>query len=151
MDVSLSLPLGAIRSHQVYLKQSPPDKESTAALRNTIRQTLAVSGLAGSCPVSLLIGSSGTTRTLIGLEIQHSLPKGFLSRADLHALVKVMTPMNVQELRAIPGMEENRADILLAGAIVLEELADFLEADTIRATSFSLRHGLLEHAISALP
>src|SRR5690606_9060924 len=46
-----------------------------------------------------------------------------------------------------PGMEAKRVDMILAGAILLEECMDALGARKVVPTDFSLRDGILEEQV----
>ncbi|PIR23222.1 MAG: hypothetical protein COV44_03975 [Deltaproteobacteria bacterium CG11_big_fil_rev_8_21_14_0_20_45_16] len=47
-------------------------------------------------------------------------------------------------------MEEKRVDIILSGAILLEEIMDFFGSRSIARTKFALREGLLQQKIDEI-
>jgi exopolyphosphatase / guanosine-5'-triphosphate,3'-diphosphate pyrophosphatase len=69
-------------------------------------------------------------------------------RSDLVPLVANMRFMNREEILKIPGMEPKRADLILAGALVFEEILFFLGAKKFYVTQFALRDGILDEFLS---
>ena len=61
-------------------------------------------------------------------------------------LSKELRTLTLEQIAAYPGVEANRADILLGGLLVSEAILEFLSASYMRASKFSLRHGLLARA-----
>ena len=69
---------------------------------------------------------------------------GDTDRKGLRKLVKEMSGLTKAELLTIPGMEIKRVDLILSGAILLEECMDALGANSFTTTGYSLRDGILE-------
>lgn len=143
---SASFPLGASRLHQVFLKESPPRDDSAIdsiqALRDHARSVLCPHLRKERWPrVTRIVGSSGTIRMLAKVLSEDGKS---LRAKDLSALVAKMSTMTKHQLAMIPGIERNRADMILAGAVLLEEVMAALGATRARATEYSLRHGILE-------
>lgn len=152
---SNSFSLGTARLQQVFLRASPPKPLNEAGedpidhLRNYIRSALLTKMLAERWPKSdKMIGSSGTVRALAKLT-KKGKKTGAVERADLKKLVRVMSTMTTTELLGLPGMESKRVDMILAGAILLEECMAITGAKRVVATDFSLRDGILEEEKSA--
>jgi exopolyphosphatase/guanosine-5'-triphosphate,3'-diphosphate pyrophosphatase len=149
-----SFHLGALRLHQLFLKTTPPAQSSNGPnpvqeLRHHIRNELSSRIiLEGWPPVKRLIGSSGTVRALA--KIGDRVSKSTVERDFLKKLVIEMTPMNRDQLLNIPGIEPKRVDIILAGAILLEEILGIFQAEKISITEHSLRDGLLDTALEAI-
>lgn len=150
---SSSFPLGTARLQQVFLKTSPPqsikgtDVEPISALRRNIKATLLPKLILEGWPkISRIIGSSGTIRALERI-LRKVFPNSSLNRKNLAKLIKMMRKMTRAELNQIPGMEARRVDMILSGAILLEECMDSLNATEFTTTNYSLRDGILNRAI----
>jgi exopolyphosphatase/guanosine-5'-triphosphate,3'-diphosphate pyrophosphatase len=150
---SNSFSLGTARLQQVFLRSSPPksapdsDEKPIPQLRSYIRAALLTKMLADRWPkVERLIGSSGTVRA-IGKLIKKGKATKTVDRDDLKKLVKEMATMTTTELLGMPGMEAKRVDMILAGAILLEECMNLTGAKKVFATEFSLRDGILEEQL----
>jgi exopolyphosphatase/pppGpp-phosphohydrolase len=64
--------------------------------------------------------------------------------------VRQMERLDRVGLLHVPGMDEKRIDLMLAGSVLLEEAALALGAQRIRATEAGLRDGLLASEREAL-
>lgn len=142
-----SLQLGCARLQQVFLRRSPPSRASILELRTEIQKVLAKNPTAGfTGRIPCLMGSSGTIRALFkflgGRESGELLPLSALSRG-----IQVMERMNRAELSRLPGIDPGRSEFILAGAILLEEIAKALGSEAFTATDFSLRDGILSEEI----
>lgn len=150
---SSSFPLGTARLQQVFLKTSPPqsikgtDVEPISALRRNIKSILLPKLILEGWPkISRIIGSSGTIRALERI-LKKVFPNAPLNRKNLQKLIKIMKKMTRTELLQIPGMEARRVDMILSGAILLEECMDALSATEFTTTNYSLRDGILDRSI----
>ncbi len=153
---STSFSLGTARLQQVFLRSSPPkpigdsDENPLDSLRNYIRSALLTKMLAERWPkVDRMIGSSGTVRAIAKL-IKKGKANKTVERDDLKKLVRTMSEMTTTELLGLPGMEAKRVDMILAGAVLLEECMNITSAKKVTATEFSLRDGILEEQREAI-
>lgn len=142
---SESFPLGTARLQQVFLKRSPPKEAAVRQLRdyiaNLIRQRMQTARWPGC---ETILGSSGTVRALARMIDRK---RDEFSLKALSGLVAGMAKMTTTQLLDIPGLESRRVDMILSGAILLEEVATALGARKIRATEFSLRDGIIEEEV----
>ncbi|PIR22006.1 MAG: hypothetical protein COV44_10185, partial [Deltaproteobacteria bacterium CG11_big_fil_rev_8_21_14_0_20_45_16] len=118
---SESFSLGAARLRQM-MKFYPPTTADVDNVRATIRQSFgAVRGFKDWPKIDLVLGASGTVKAIA--KLTKTLGHGDnIQKKDLNDLVKNMIPLCQEELLHIPGMEEKRVDIILSGAILLEEI-----------------------------
>jgi exopolyphosphatase/guanosine-5'-triphosphate,3'-diphosphate pyrophosphatase len=145
---STSFPLGAVRTTHRFLKTDPPTPQELQALKKEIRDQLG-SVPPGVATTGELVGMGGTIRTLADMYLATSgLPlqsqQGMrLKQADVIALRQRLEALPTRDRRRLPGLKADRADIILAGIIVTEEvmtLGDFL---TLIVCTGGVRHGLL--------
>ncbi len=153
---SCSLQLGTARLQQVFLKEVPPliskkaQADSIQNLRGQIRSTIAAQTIQQKWPkVSTLLGSSGTIRAIARI-LKRIYGGDSIEREQLMTLVHRMTGLSRRELLLIPGMEPKRVEMILAGAILLEEQMDFLNARSVTPSRYSLRDGILDREILLL-
>jgi exopolyphosphatase/guanosine-5'-triphosphate,3'-diphosphate pyrophosphatase len=125
-----SLPLGAVRSTRRFLHHDPPTPRELRAFRNGVRgEMLGVMPPAGRGEV--MVGLGGTIRTLAGIHLgahrgerkhRHGLR---LHQSDVTAIRERLEAVSRQQRGKIRGLKRERADIILAGAIVVEEAMVF--------------------------
>ncbi len=145
-----SFPLGANRLQQVYLKTMPPTHKRgewnpILALRQHLKDTLHP--VAQSCEknaVKTLIGSSGTIRTIGRILKKLGRSNKPVYRADLSAIISEMQTMTRRQLLKLPGLELKRVDLILPGAILLEEIMLAFNIRTLYVTDIALRDGILQ-------
>lgn len=97
-----------------------------------------------------LVGTAGTIETLaiiIAREKLGMVPtplNGYqFSLKDLRELVLRLRKMNYAERAAIPGMSDRRSEIIVAGAVILQEAMTLLSIDAIAICERSLREGVI--------
>lgn len=138
-----SFQLGTARLQQVFLKKSPPSPENVDQLRVYIRSSIAKIVEERWPKPAHMIGSSGTVRALHKV-LKKATGKKAIKLKDLSALIQRMRKMSTTQLLEIPGMESKRVDMILAGAILLEECMLALDVSGLDCTDYSLRDGILE-------
>jgi exopolyphosphatase/guanosine-5'-triphosphate,3'-diphosphate pyrophosphatase len=75
-----------------------------------------------------------------GSEAVHGLT---ISVAELEQLLDWLSGLTPERRAEVPGLNPQRADIILAGLAITAELLDRIEAREIRVSAFGLREGLL--------
>lgn len=139
-----SLPLGANRLQQACLKRVPPAPGGVEALRRECRLHLEPLSQARHWPrVKELIGSGGSVRAVRKLAKAAGAKDQPFTLHFLAGLTRQAARLDRVGLMHLPGMDERRLDLLLAGALVLEEACLALGAVRVRATEATLRDGLL--------
>jgi exopolyphosphatase/guanosine-5'-triphosphate,3'-diphosphate pyrophosphatase len=143
-----SLPLGAIRLTRTFLRGDPPSTRQVQALRREVRYHLEhVGGVwhAGD----RLIGLGGTVRTLARIHLattrrlrksRHGLE---LTQADVTAVRACLEPLAAADRRRIRGLKAERADVILAGVLTIEELMIHGGYFTLTVCTRGVRDGLL--------
>lgn len=99
------------------------------------------------------IASSGTAMNLAAIAARRageepaSLRNYLLKTTDLAAVAEMLGKLTLEERRRVPGLNPERADIIMAGAAVLETLAEMLKVDGFVISDRSLREGVLEDVL----
>ncbi len=154
-DGSVSLPLGSLRLSRRFLDHDPPKRRELDRLRAHVRRTVrdAVEALGGRA--DRLFGVGGTVRALARASIEL---RGFPVRRvhgyrlyghDLEALDELLGPMPAAKRRSVPGIGGDRADVVLAGLVVLEELMRAVGTDATVVSGAGIREGIALEAIGA--
>jgi exopolyphosphatase/guanosine-5'-triphosphate,3'-diphosphate pyrophosphatase len=143
-----SLPLGAVRTTRRFLTVDPPTRWELAGLRREV-QRLVASRLPVAHSVRELIGLGGTVRTLASMHLSAlngSRPsrQGFrLQREDIGRLCNCLEGLPLRDRRRLPGLDAERADIILAGAVVVEEVMSIGGYSALTVCKGGVRQGLL--------
>ncbi len=143
-----SWPLGAVRMTERFLPGDGPAKgKQLRALRAHVADELASAPwLPGGG--RRLVGLGGTVRTLAAAaQRAASVPEfgvqGFcLTAAALDDLVERLADLPPAERSDVAGIKPARADLILAGAVVLRTVLDVGGFDALEATEAGLREGV---------
>jgi exopolyphosphatase/guanosine-5'-triphosphate,3'-diphosphate pyrophosphatase len=97
-----------------------------------------------------LVGTSGTIETLAAIHAREKL--GFIPSTlngypfplrDLREWVQRLRRMSNVERATIPGIPDKRAEVILAGAVILLEAMTLLGAESVTVCERSLREGII--------
>ena len=146
-----SLKLGAIRltTEQLPAGEGPVATADYERLQHYVHHNMVhlVRELRGY-HIDLAIGSSGTIENLADVAARMYLqrerqPDDVLSHVHLQQLLPVLCARSLEERRKVPGLNPARADIIIAGAVILQTLMAALGVKAVRVTDRGLRDGLL--------
>jgi exopolyphosphatase / guanosine-5'-triphosphate,3'-diphosphate pyrophosphatase len=144
-----SLDLGAVYLSETFLKGEATGAEAHSRLRRHIRKTLKESFPDGRPQVNVVIGSGGTITSMAAM-IQASRKEGYGSthgyeilRSDVVHMLAMLQRKSLKELRSIPGLNPDRADIIVAGVMVIDELLDFCQTNLLMVNERGIREGLI--------
>lgn len=158
MKKSVSLPLGAIRATEDYLSGDPVDPKSAEKLDKAVRKMVNELDWFRAAPGLLLIGQGGTLRNLAHIDQQtQDYPLDELHGYELTtaALTKIndrLLPLTVQQKRKVAGMKEDRADITIAGGIVIRAVAEAAGFKGLTISQQGMREGVFyEHFLHDTP
>jgi len=142
-----SFDLGSVRLTERHVTAHPIPGPEREAIRGDLRQAFAE--LPPPPPGARLIGIAGTVTTLYAVQHRidpydvsrvHGRP---LDRAELAALTSALCDASLEERRRVPGLQPGRADVICAGALILEAAMDRLQARTCTVSDRGVRWGLL--------
>jgi exopolyphosphatase/guanosine-5'-triphosphate,3'-diphosphate pyrophosphatase len=91
------------------------------------------------------LGCSGTVRAVVSFATAEARPQATL--AELSRTVQDLAALNPEVRRGL--FEARRADIIVAGAVILEAVARQLGLQTVRAVKRGLRDGILHDLVRA--
>ncbi|PHM06722.1 Ppx/GppA phosphatase family protein [Nostoc sp. 'Peltigera malacea cyanobiont' DB3992] len=97
-----------------------------------------------------LVGTAGTIETLAMIHAREksgvipSTLNGYqFSLKDLQELVNRLRKLSNSEKAEIPGMPEKRPEVILAGAVILQEAMTLLGSESVTVCERSLREGVI--------
>jgi exopolyphosphatase/guanosine-5'-triphosphate,3'-diphosphate pyrophosphatase len=139
-----SLNLGAIGLTDAFLRSDPPEPEERRALAIRVKAVLNQLPLPERAPVAAS-GGTATALAALYLGLEEYLPLAIqgtkLERGELAALTARLAGMRRSERRALMPSDERRAEIIVAGSLVLETLLERLDTDGLLVSDYDLKHG----------
>jgi exopolyphosphatase/guanosine-5'-triphosphate,3'-diphosphate pyrophosphatase len=147
-DKRHSVDVGCVRLTERYLQSSPPSPNELQRAAASVQKALAE--LDEIDPTTCrLVGVAGTLTTLAALALNLSTFEA--TRVDGHVLAletikRIFGQIRTHTLRQLqssPVISSGRADVLLAGILILIEFMTSRRFDQIKVSARGLRYGLL--------
>jgi exopolyphosphatase/guanosine-5'-triphosphate,3'-diphosphate pyrophosphatase len=148
----VSLPFGAVSLTERHLIANPPSEPEVTVLRAEVTDKIMHECAYMPDRSPLLAGVGGTVTLLAALDLgltvyEPSLLEGLaIGRERLESLVQRILSSSQEERRSWPVMGEGRADIVVAGAIVVQSLAKRFPSPALICSTQGLRYGLVRLA-----
>src|SRR6202158_4556456 len=141
-----SFDVGAVRLTERYLHADPVAQSEWDALLGYLRSALDLPPVA---PGFRFVGVAGTVTTLY--TIQHRIEPydakrvhgGKLFRSELEELSDRLRRVPLAERLSVPGLDPKRADVICAGAAILQTAMELLKTEECLVSDRGLRWGLL--------
>ncbi len=148
---SRSLKLGAVRLTARFFPSDRLHPSAVSSCRTFVRSSLAAFAKeVETHGFEVAVGSSGTILALAAManaadgDPVKSLNAATLRADELAAIVKRLVEARSVAARAkLPGLDVARADIILAGALILEGVFEAFAIDEMIVSDFALREGVL--------
>ena len=143
-----SIDVGSVRLTERHLRSDPPTREELEAAAQTVRDELPPLDPRDA------IGVAGTITTLAALELGgydlERVHRHRLTREAVDSLLARLASLPLDERRELPGLEPERAPVIVGGAIVVREVLERYGLDGLEASERDLLHGAALEA-AALP
>ena len=147
----LSLDVGSVRFTERYLKSDPVTDDEFWACQEAIDDliTTAKSWRARYARDLQLVAVAGTATTLAAWHLElpqfnaEKINESILTRGDVHRMVEELKWRTVEERKKLTGIDEGRADVLLAGGLILWRAMELLDFQNCRISTRGLRYGVL--------
>jgi len=157
-DYAWTFPFGALRLTDSFITNDPPKNGEVRALRKHIREALAEAGLPRLEEGEALVGTGGTIRNLAKIDLRRErYPLGRLhgyevARDNVRRLTRSLARIDSARRASIPGLNSSRADSIVAGAIAVDEVMEFVGATGLHVSGQGMREGVIRGMVSeALP
>jgi exopolyphosphatase/guanosine-5'-triphosphate,3'-diphosphate pyrophosphatase len=148
-----SVPLGAAVLTQKYLSTDPPQGKEIEATVREVDGILQKAFPKETCSEEdlLIVGTGGTVTTLAAIiycinleEINPERMNGLiLERAQLEDLFTQMKTMTVGERLKLPGLDRGRADVILAGLVVVLRILHLFKSLQVTVSLSDLLEGMM--------
>jgi exopolyphosphatase / guanosine-5'-triphosphate,3'-diphosphate pyrophosphatase len=147
LERAVSRPLGAVRMTERFLGGERASRSDIKTLRKHVANELGdLPWLDGSG--GRTVGIGGTIRTLARMHqrrVRYPLDElhGYqLTQEGLQELIEAMAELPTGERGRLPGLKPDRADITLAGAVVISAVLDRIGVDRVEICAQGLREGI---------
>jgi exopolyphosphatase/guanosine-5'-triphosphate,3'-diphosphate pyrophosphatase len=155
IDQVHSLPLGAVRVTERFVRSDPLREKDWKLMRKEIDRGLRALGRS-ALRAEIMVGSGGSFTALAHMakwqrEERHGSVQGYmLTPAEVVHLLGRLRDAPLEARRQIPGLSPDRADIIIAGATVISRLIKRLGTQQILVNERGIRDGLLLQMVADL-
>jgi exopolyphosphatase/guanosine-5'-triphosphate,3'-diphosphate pyrophosphatase len=152
-ETVISLHLGSVRLTEQFVRTDPISREEFQRLHVGVKNNLA-DELDGFYPETFnpanysLVASAGTATTLAAIDKKMKSYKpdkihgASLKKENLESLIQQLASLSVKERQKLPGLEPLRADVILAGALLLNEILAYFQQKQTVISDHGIRYGI---------
>jgi exopolyphosphatase/guanosine-5'-triphosphate,3'-diphosphate pyrophosphatase len=154
-----SIKLGAIRLTRRFFDSDKLDPKSIKECRKFVRGTMnPVTRQMVNFDFETVVGSSGTVLNLANIirntrdpNSDERLNNFVFTREELFdAVEKILDAKSEKQRAKIPGLDPSRADIIPAGAIIIEQIFKELKIQTLTVSEYAMREGIIYDTMESL-
>ncbi len=154
-----SLDIGCVRLSERYLASDPPTTDEVEAARQMSRALIAQAGEAEPAfhMGSTLVGLAGTIACLASVDqgldsydrdrVHHYL----LTSTRVDEMLGALSSITSEQRRLVPGVEPQRADVIVGGTIVLVEVMRYFGFDRCLTSEADILDGIVLGLAASTP
>ncbi|MCC6747445.1 MAG: Ppx/GppA family phosphatase [Deltaproteobacteria bacterium] len=142
-----SLQLGSVRLTERHVRHDPPTPDELRAVAADVARSLATLPATFSSPPARLIGVAGTVTTLATVELglarydADRVNGCVLSREQVAGVIDRLAALPLVERRGVIGLEPARADVIVAGALIVKTVAEHFGLSAVTVSDRGVRWG----------
>lgn len=154
IEETVSLELGAVVLTEDFSRSDPMSDKEFKALRQHIRRELKKVVSGQECSSRMIIGSGGTVTAVGSMVVamrreQYGSLNGYeVLRSEVVHLLTMLRRKNLAERRELAGLNADRADIIVAGVVLVDELMCRFGANILRINDRGIREGLIVQSLA---
>ncbi|HET6643306.1 MAG TPA: Ppx/GppA phosphatase family protein [Gaiellaceae bacterium] len=137
-----SVDVGSVRLTERFLHSDPPSPDELEATAEYVR-----SHLPPRPTVDNAIGVAGTITTLAALDMGLAEPEGLgthghrLTPDAVRTQRERLATLPLAERRRLPGLHPKRAPVIVAGAVIVEQILEDFQLDELEVSERDILHG----------
>ena len=146
----MSFNLGCVRLTERFLHSDPPSETELLDLEDLVAGMFnKYSTLFSKVKGKKMIAVAGTPTYLSSAAqnlsefIPEKIHGSFLSVSEISALIEKFSSLKSSERLGLGGMDAGRADVIIAGAIILREVLRSSDMHGVEVSTRGLRYGLV--------
>ena len=140
----VTLPLGAVRLTQEFIRRDPPSKQEMKRLQEFITEEVAhIPRALARGQTKVAVATSGTAAALAGAAQSLKLSKSEVTLSAVTSLVRRLSKLTSRQRASIKGINQKRAEIVVAGAAVYAHILGACGLRAFRYSPLGLRDGIL--------
>ncbi len=150
---SHSFDVGSVRLTERHVRGDPPTAAERAAITRTVEESFATEPKLWSLARAVAsppVGIAGTVTTLAAVALALDPYDGTrvhghtMTLDDVRGVVDRLGSVGLEERKKIPGLEPKRADVIVAGGLIMLATLEAFGAKSVRVSDRGVRWGLAE-------
>lgn len=144
-----SLPIGSVRMTEACIQHDPPRKSELKAVRKRLKKLLGEAMPVAAFRPHFMLGAGGTFTALanISLRMRNIDRRGVggyeLTRSEVRHVLDHLCFLPLAARRTVPGLNPDRADIIIAGIVVIERIMKWMQVNRLVIHDQGVRDGLM--------
>jgi exopolyphosphatase / guanosine-5'-triphosphate,3'-diphosphate pyrophosphatase len=144
-----SVDVGSVRLTERFVHSDPPSAQELEAAAEYVRSSLPAPPRADE-----VVGVAGTITTLAALDLGRTEPEGLgthghmLTLDGIRAQRERLAALPLTERRGLRGLHPERAEVIVAGAVLVEQVLDAYGIAAIEVSERDILHGAALEAAS---
>lgn len=145
----ISLDVGAVRMTERYLRHDPIPMDEWLGMMSYLSQELGKKLRRIDTEGCRVVGVGGTFSNLASMHMKLAkldparIDGCRLRQRDVRNLITDLRGMRLEHRKQVPGLEPERADIIVAGLSIVDSLISALTKRVLQVSRRGLRHGLI--------
>ncbi len=145
---SWTLPLGALRTTNEFIKSDPPTNKEVRNLKRHLKHALVDAGITPPESDDVLVGTGGSIRNLAKIDRKsHRSPiprlHGYhLPLQQVQRITSTLSTSDYARRSNMSGLNSDRADSIVGGAIAAQVVMELLGATDLLVSGKGLREGI---------
>ncbi|MEQ1877900.1 MAG: Ppx/GppA phosphatase family protein [Bdellovibrionia bacterium] len=141
----VSVDVGAVRLTEMFVSKHPVPPSEKRSLAEFAREKLSVFS---HLKPRELIAAAGTPTTLaaidLGIKFDSEKIHGHkLTRGRILELVEMLSSQDLESRKKVTGLDAGRADVIVAGGIILAETCDIMGVKEVTVSVRGIRYGVV--------
>lgn len=141
--ISKSFNIGCVRLTEMFFTSDPESEDQIVKFNNYLTENMI------NIPFSKgeLVAVAGTPTTVASLYLERpfdvqAIDGMELSRETLELIYRKLRPLNIEQRRKLKGIDAPRADVIMAGVLILRFVMDQLSLNKLIVSTRGVRYGL---------
>ncbi len=151
VEAARSIDIGCVRFTEQYIEHDPPQPEELHACISVTQAWLddIARELPGMTSAKTVVGLAGTITTVAAVELglaewdRDAIHHFRLERDAIEDVFRTLATESLADRKHNPGLEEARADVIVAGVCILVALVRWLGVDEILVSESDILDGLV--------
>jgi exopolyphosphatase / guanosine-5'-triphosphate,3'-diphosphate pyrophosphatase len=143
----VSLQIGSVRLTERLVRHDPPNAREATELRIAIDDALQTIGW--DFTPDVMVGIAGTVTTVCAVALgmanydSATVHGHHLSHSEVLRVIGLFGAVPLEERKKLPGLQEGRADVIFAGAAILERVMGHFHLGEVIVSDQGVRWGLI--------